>query len=63
MNFFVFDANAGRIRIAQDFWIFIATWLPLTFITGAIYIFIVWLDARVKKKAFHWPWSSRPKIR
>ncbi|KUJ15959.1 uncharacterized protein LY89DRAFT_587507 [Mollisia scopiformis] len=59
-NFFVFDQNAYQITIAHDFWIFIATWLPLTFITGALYIAVLWFDARRKGKQFLWPWSLKP---
>jgi hypothetical protein len=40
MNLFVFDDDTRRLRISPDFWIFIALWLPLTLITGGIYVFI-----------------------
>lgn len=52
MNFFVFDTDARQIVIAHDFWIFIATWLPLTLATGLIYVLIVWFDAWWKRKPF-----------
>jgi hypothetical protein len=37
MNFFVFNTSTNSIKIAGDFWVFIVTWLPLTFVTGFIY--------------------------
>ncbi|PYI20671.1 hypothetical protein BO99DRAFT_456176 [Aspergillus violaceofuscus CBS 115571] len=52
MNFFVFDTDARQIVIAHDFWIFIATWLPLTLATGLVYVLIVWFDAWWKRKPF-----------
>lgn len=52
MNFFVFDQDARQIVIAKDFWIFLATWLPLTVITGLIYVLIVLFDAWWKGKPF-----------
>jgi len=60
MNFFVFDTVSATITIAHDFWIFVATWLPLTFITGAIYVLTLFFDARRKGKPFLWPWQSKP---
>lgn len=63
MNFFVFDSTHRRIVIANDFWVFLATWLPLTLVTVAIYLFIVWYDARSKQKEPRWPWTRRPRIR
>ncbi|KAF8848232.1 hypothetical protein BDZ45DRAFT_606259, partial [Acephala macrosclerotiorum] len=59
-NFFIFDQNAFRITIAHNFWIFVATWLPLTLITGALYIAVLWFDARRKGREFLWPWSLKP---
>jgi len=61
MNFFLFNSESSSIIIAQDFWIFIATWLPLTFLTGAIYIFFIWMHARRNDKPFYWPWEKKPK--
>lgn len=48
MNFFLFDQDRRRIVIADDFWVFLATWLPLTVITGAIYVVIVSLNRKQK---------------
>jgi len=42
MNFFVFNTNTNTITIAGDFWVFVATWLPLTLITGLIYWLWYW---------------------
>ncbi|PYI31514.1 hypothetical protein BP00DRAFT_343708, partial [Aspergillus indologenus CBS 114.80] len=53
MNFFVFDTDARQIVIAHDFWVFIATWLPLTLATGLVYVLIVWFDAWWKRKPFN----------
>lgn len=33
MNFFVFNQQTMRIKVADDFWIYVATWLPLTILT------------------------------
>ncbi|PWY64183.1 hypothetical protein BO83DRAFT_146261 [Aspergillus eucalypticola CBS 122712] len=52
MNFFVFDEDLRQIVIAKDFWVFLATWIPLTLITGLIYVLIVWFDAWWKRKPF-----------
>ncbi|GLA78427.1 hypothetical protein AtubIFM55763_011157 [Aspergillus tubingensis] len=52
MNFFVFDEDLRQIVIAKDFWVFLATWLPLTMVTGLIYVLIVWFDAWWKRKPF-----------
>ncbi|KAF2097250.1 hypothetical protein NA57DRAFT_77504 [Rhizodiscina lignyota] len=58
MNFFGFDAIHRRIVIANDFWIFIATWIPLTLITIGLYLFVVWMNPRTKgKRGAHWLWQ------
>jgi hypothetical protein len=33
MNLFVFNTTTSHIRIAKDFWLYIAIMIPLTFIT------------------------------
>ena len=33
MNLFVFNQSTNRIMISQDFWIYVATWIPLTLFT------------------------------
>lgn len=52
MNFFVFNEQTREIVIARDFWIFIATWLPLTLITMGVYVLIVYFDRWWKGKPF-----------
>ncbi|PYI11466.1 hypothetical protein BO78DRAFT_413930 [Aspergillus sclerotiicarbonarius CBS 121057] len=52
MNFFDFNDESRQIVIAKDFWVFLATWLPLTMATGLIYVLIVWFDAWWKRKPF-----------
>ncbi|KAL5360087.1 hypothetical protein BJX96DRAFT_164899 [Aspergillus floccosus] len=52
MNFFDFHEPSQQIVISKDFWIFVATWLPLTFITMAVYIFIVYFDKWWKGEPF-----------
>jgi len=54
MNFFIFDHVKKKIAIANDFWVFIATWLPLTMVTAAMYIVILRLDKKVPKKVAWW---------
>lgn len=62
MNFFVFNQQTRGIEISNDFWIFIATWLPLTLITGTLYMLVVYLDKRRKGQQFFWPWMKRKKV-
>lgn len=50
MNFFVFDQVKRHIAIADDFWVFVATWLPLTMVTAAMYLVILRLDKKPPKK-------------
>ncbi|TLD24526.1 hypothetical protein E2P81_ATG11862 [Venturia nashicola] len=50
MNFFGFDSKTRQITIGNDFWIFIAAWLPLTLMTGAIYLLVVLWSWRDKSK-------------
>ena len=57
MNFFGFNSISRRIVIGKDFWIFVATWLPLTIITISIYLFVIYMDFRKKGKKVKWPWS------
>lgn len=59
MNFFGFDSERMEITIGHDFWIFIATWLPLTLLTGAIYLLVLVLSGRKKNgKQFNWRWNQ-----
>ncbi|QDS67852.1 hypothetical protein FKW77_007579 [Venturia effusa] len=63
MNFFGFDTKTRQITIGNDFWIFIATWLPLTLMTVAVYLFVLFLNRRKKtRKQFEWPWRQAAAI-
>ena len=37
MNLFAFDMDDHRFMIAADFWIYVATWIPLTLFTYMAY--------------------------
>ncbi|KAF1846865.1 uncharacterized protein K460DRAFT_49333 [Cucurbitaria berberidis CBS 394.84] len=63
MNFFLFNPISKQLEISPDFWIFIATWLPLIFITGAVYVLILYLDSKLKRKTFRWPWQMKARSR
>jgi hypothetical protein len=61
MNFFLFNPESKQLEISPDFWMFIATWLPLTLLTGGSYVLILYIDARLKRKVFRWPWQMKPR--
>lgn len=61
MNFFAFDQAARRIVIANDFWVFLAVWLPLTGATAVFYLLIVYFHCWWNHKPFHV--FRRPKTR
>ncbi|KAF2244765.1 hypothetical protein BU26DRAFT_522534 [Trematosphaeria pertusa] len=63
MNFFLFNQDSKRLEISPDFWIFIVSWIPLILVTAAIYVLILYMDAKLKRKAFRWPWQTRPRRR
>ncbi|KAL9607553.1 MAG: hypothetical protein Q9167_007546 [Letrouitia subvulpina] len=50
MNLFEFDEKNRQLVIAKDFWIYLATWLPLTFFTFLGYLIL---------KGFHEPEEYR----
>ncbi|KAH7398546.1 hypothetical protein BKA66DRAFT_407987 [Pyrenochaeta sp. MPI-SDFR-AT-0127] len=50
MNFFAFDDLSGRLKISPDFWIFSASWLPLSVVTGASYVFIQYFYSRRRRR-------------
>jgi len=50
MNFFVFNTNSNTIAIASDFWVFVATWLPLTLINGLIYGLWYWYSSESRRQ-------------
>jgi hypothetical protein len=60
MNFFVFN-DGGELTIANNFWIFIVTWLPATMATMLFYVLIVRFDAWWKGRPF--TMFKRPKKR
>ncbi len=61
MNFFGFNNTSRRIIMGHGFWIFAATWLPLTLLTAAIYVTFLRFDAAKKGKQVSWPWTrARP---
>lgn len=61
MNLFLFNPVSKRLQVSPDFWIFIATWLPLIVMTGAVYVFILYIDSRIKRKPFRWPFQGKPR--
>ena len=59
MNLFVFNQQTRRIMIAQDFWIYIATWIPLTVLTFLGYRLLVWRHNLRAENGWHWPSISK----
>lgn len=53
MNFFTFNQKTMRIAVAEDLWIYVATWLPLTLLTLVGYGVVVLL---VKPPERRWRW-------
>ena len=41
MNLFVFNQQTMKLMIADDLWIYIATWIPLTLLTFLGYRLLV----------------------
>ncbi|CAN9463747.1 unnamed protein product [Alternaria alternata] len=60
MNLVLFNPVSKRLQVSPDFWIFIATWIPLIVMTGAIYFLILYLDSIIKRKQFRWPLQMKP---
>lgn len=60
MNFFIFNTDSDGIHIGRDFWVFIATWIPATVVTGLAYLTILWFDSWWKHKKFE-PFKRPPK--
>ena len=50
MNFFTFDSHTMKIVVAEDLWIYIATWLPLTLLTLLGYAVVVLLVQRPERR-------------
>lgn len=40
MNLFTFEIAASKIKIAKDFWIFLALAIPLTLLTVGCWVFL-----------------------
>lgn len=40
MNFFAFSQTNRKFMIADNFWIYVATWLPLTLLTLLAYLML-----------------------
>jgi hypothetical protein len=49
MNLFVFNTTTSHIRIAKDFWLYIAIMIPLTFIT-VFYWYIKTKKSRAERR-------------
>ena len=54
MNLFVFNQQTMRIMIADDFWIYIATWIPLTLLTFVGYGLLVLRHKPRAENGWHW---------
>ena len=56
MNFFEFNQQTMKIVVAEDLWIYFATWLPLTLLTLVGYGVVVLL---VKSPERRWHFLSQ----
>lgn len=54
MNLFVFNQTTNKIMIAQDFWIYIVTWIPLTALTFLLYGLVVLIHQEPGKSRWDW---------
>ena len=54
MNLFVFNQQTMKIMIANDFWIYIATWIPLTLLTFLGYGLVVLRHKSRAENGWHW---------
>ena len=59
MNFFAFNERTARLVIAEDFWIYVATWLPLTMITFLGYVIMVLRRKSCADEVWHWQRSKK----
>ena len=62
MNLFVFNQDTKRIVIAKDFWIYIATWLPLTLLTFVGYQLVVNLHKPRAEGGWYWQRTKSLKL-
>ncbi|KIX02517.1 uncharacterized protein Z518_08458 [Rhinocladiella mackenziei CBS 650.93] len=51
MNFFEFSPTSNGLVLGSNFWIFVATWLPVTFLTLCIYMAVKWRTDNVHAEA------------
>ena len=54
MNLFVFNQQTMKIMIADDFWIYIVTWIPLTLLTFLGYGVLVLRHKPRAENGWHW---------
>ena len=59
MNFFAFNQRTARLVIAEDFWIYVATWLPLTTLTFLGYVIMVLRRKSCEDEEWHWQRSKK----
>lgn len=59
MNFFAFNERTARLVIAEDFWIYVATWLPLTMLTFLGYVIMVLRRKSCEDEEWHWQRSKK----
>ncbi|KAK0514786.1 hypothetical protein JMJ35_002165 [Cladonia borealis] len=59
MNLFVFNQQTMKIMIADDFWICIATWIPLTLLTFLCYGLLVLRHKDRAENGWHWLNTSK----
>ncbi|KAH7134921.1 hypothetical protein B0J11DRAFT_424563 [Dendryphion nanum] len=62
MNFFLLNPESKRFQISPDFWIFVITWIPLTLVTGGMYVLFLYLHAKRQGQQFHWPWQTKSRV-
>ena len=56
MNLFMFDQHSKRIVMAENFWIYAATWIPLTLLTIFVYgVCLFWKASALNR----WRWMER----
>ena len=59
MNLFAFNQQTMNIMIADDFWIYIATWIPLTLLTFLCYGLLVLRHKDRAENGWHWLNTSK----
>lgn len=61
MNLFLFDQSTKKLIIADDFWIYVATWLLLTLVTFLGYQVMVRLHKPHAEGGWHRRRNKEPK--